>query len=120
MAHLILGEDKDVPGGQVSVDEALGLQVTHAISYLVCKVTQLVHGEAGPQSRLLQALQQRPQGGQLRHLEGQQVNAEVKVSQDHDHKRWDEIKVIHAQNKSPKPEQRIEKRYIVIQTALNL
>ena len=66
--HLILGEDKYVPGGQVAVDETLTLEVGHTLGHLCREVAQHAHGEGPAHGRLLQTLEEGAQRGQLRHL----------------------------------------------------
>ena len=66
--HLVFGKDKYVPGGQVSVNESLSLQVLHAGRYLHAEVTQPHDREGGSEGWFLEALQQGTQGGQLCHL----------------------------------------------------
>ena len=66
--HLLLGGQQDVAGGQVPVDEALGLQVGHTIGDLDGVVAQ--RGDEEVALVLSQTVQQGTQGGKLSHLEG--------------------------------------------------
>lgn len=45
LCHLVFGEDENIPGGQVSVDEPFALQVAHAVTDLLSEVTESRDGE---------------------------------------------------------------------------
>lgn len=63
-----LNESKEKLTSTSPVNEPLALEIAHAVANLDAKVTQGRDGEAHPERRLLQALEQRPKRSQFSHL----------------------------------------------------